>query len=399
MSIVGARPNFMKVASVARAIANHNLSEVYPKIVHTIVHTGQHYDDKMSTLFFKELEIPRPQYNLEAGSASHAVQTAQIMERFEPVLHNERPDVLLVVGDVNSTIACALVAAKVQYDGSSRRKRPVIAHLEAGLRSGDRDMPEEINRIVTDALSDFLFTTEEDAGTALRHEGISREKIYFVGNVMIDTLIKHKEKARTFNTRDCFLNAHGTSHKVDEAPASTSGLKNPPYGIVTLHRPSNVDTPDALMPLMHCIKKIASRIPLIFPLHPRTKNKLEQFELCQPSVLNEKIIYTQPLGYLEFLNLLLDATLVLTDSGGIQEETTFLNIPCITLRENTERPVTVTMGTNYLVGTDQDEILQTAFAVIDGNKKEGRIPPLWDGKASARIIEILSKRVEPFSQV
>jgi UDP-N-acetylglucosamine 2-epimerase (non-hydrolysing) len=393
MSIVGARPNFMKVASIARAVDKCNVVKGHPKIVHTIVHTGQHYDEKMSDLFFNELEIPEPHYNLEVGSGSHAFQTAQIMERFEPVLLTEQPDVLLVVGDVNSTIACALVATKIQYNGASSRKRPSIAHVEAGLRSLDRDMPEEINRILTDALSDFLFVTERDALVNLEHEGISREKVHFVGNVMIDTLIRHKEKALRLNVIEKILHQNCDNPDLKEQLQSTLDHSGLSYGLITLHRPSNVDTPDSLRPLMRSIHKISSKIPLIFPLHPRTKNNLKRFDILQAVGQKGNIIYTEPLGYLEFLNLLINAALVLTDSGGIQEEATFLNIPCITLRHNTERPVTVAMGTNYLVGTDPNKIEQTAFAIIDGNRKSCTIPPLWDGMASERIMDILSKSI------
>jgi UDP-N-acetylglucosamine 2-epimerase (non-hydrolysing) len=393
MSIVGARPNFMKVASIARAVDKRNGVKGHPKIVHTIVHTGQHYDDKMSDLFFNELEIPKPHYNLEVGSGSHAFQTAQIMERFEPVLLTEQPDVLLVVGDVNSTIACALVATKIKYNGASSRKRPSIAHVEAGLRSLDRDMPEEINRILTDALSDFLFVTERDALVNLEHEGISREKVHFVGNVMIDTLIRHKEKALRLNVIEKILHQNCDNPDLKEQLQSTLDHSGLSYGLITLHRPSNVDTPDSLRPLMRSIHKISSKIPLIFPLHPRTKNNLKRFDILQAVGQKGNIIYTEPLGYLEFLNLLINAALVLTDSGGIQEEATFLNVPCITLRHNTERPVTVAMGTNYLVGTDPNKIEQTAFAIIDGNRKSCTIPPLWDGMASERIMDILSESI------
>jgi UDP-N-acetylglucosamine 2-epimerase (non-hydrolysing) len=391
MSIVGARPNFMKVASIAHAAQKHNNAGGHPVISHVIVHTGQHYDEQMSTLFFKELEIPEPNYNLGVGSGSHAVQTAQIMERFEPVLLKELPDILFVVGDVNSTVACALVATKIDYNGSSNRKRPLIAHIEAGLRSADRDMPEEINRILTDALSDILFVTEQTAVTNLEREGIGNGKVHFVGNVMIDTLMSQLEKARSLNTLETILSEHCHDRELLEKFRLAADLKKPPYGIVTLHRPSNVDAPGMLGPLMECIKEIASKIPLIFPLHPRTKNNLTKFGLLRPDGYHENIIYTKPLGYLEFVSLLLDASMVLTDSGGIQEEATVLRIPCITLRNNTERPITITMGTNYLVGTDPDRIRQTAFAVIDGKKKKSFIPPLWDGKASERIIDVVSR--------
>ncbi len=385
MSIVGARPNFMKVASVARAVQKHNQAGSEPVIEHIILHTGQHYDEQMSKLFFRELEIPTPTYNLEVGSGSHAAQTAQIMERFEPVLLREQPDVLIVVGDVNSTVACALVATKITYNGTSLRKRPLIAHIEAGLRSRDRDMPEEINRIMTDALSDLLFVTESEAIANLEQEGVSRHKIHFVGNVMIDTLISHLEKAKQYNPLAEIVNAGSTAVK-EQIGAHAAA---PRYGLVTLHRPSNVDSAAALGPLMGSIQKIAARIPLVFPLHPRTRNNLDRFGLAS-SMHDGAILYTEPLGYLPFLSLLRNAALVLTDSGGIQEEATFLGVPCITLRNNTERPVTVTLGTNYLVGTDPHKIEETAFAVINGNKKSGSLPPLWDGKTGERIIGILA---------
>jgi UDP-N-acetylglucosamine 2-epimerase (non-hydrolysing) len=389
MSIVGARPNFMKIASIARAVQSHNSAGRVPPIEHIIVHTGQHYDEQMSKLFFKELEIPEPHYNLEVGSGSHAAQTAQIMERFEPVLLNERPDLLMVVGDVNSTIACSLVATKISYNGSSKRTRPLIAHIEAGLRSRDRDMPEEINRILTDALSDLLFVTEQDGVSNLEQEGIPGHKVHFVGNVMIDTLVSHLEKAQQLNALSVLVNEKCRDHAWSrKRPLSGPDCRPFPYGLVTLHRPSNVDNPASLAPLMRSIERIAERIPLLFPLHPRTRNNLRQFGIVQATSQSENILYTEPLGYLEFLNLLQHATLVLTDSGGIQEEATYLNVPCITLRNNTERPVTVTLGSNYLVGTDPDRIEQTAFAVIDGNRKAGATPPLWDGKAGERIIDI-----------
>ncbi len=283
------------------------------------------------------------------------------------------------------------MASKIQYDGTTNKKRPLIAHVEAGLRSFDREMPEEINRILTDALSDFLFITEKDAIKNLEREGVRREKIHFVGNVMIDTLIRHKEKALKLNTIETILNEHCSEQKCCET--LKSALKLSAYGLVTLHRPSNVDTYDALKSLIDCLKSIASRICLIFPLHPRTESNLKHFGLYAMLEEHDGIILTKPLGYLEFLRLLIDAALVLTDSGGIQEETTFLHVPCITLRSTTERPVTVKTGSNYLVGTDPDKISQTAFSIIDGNKKEGLTPPLWDGKAGERIIEILSKSI------
>jgi UDP-N-acetylglucosamine 2-epimerase (non-hydrolysing) len=389
MSVVGARPNFMKLASIARAIEDHNVSNHNPTINHLIVHTGQHYDDRMSLLFFEELQLPKPHINLNVGSASHAVQTAEIMKGFEPVLLDHQPDIIVLVGDVNSTVACALVASKIQYNsqqhGSTTEQqhfkglRPLIVHIEAGLRSFDRNMPEEINRILTDALSDFLFITEEDAIANLEKEGISREKIFFVGNVMIDTLLINLKKAQNLKA----LPIQNNFHKV---------MKNG-YGLVTLHRPSNVDIPETLKSLIECLRKISSKIPVIFPIHPRTKGNLERFGIYEELSKSNGILMTEPLGYLEFLALLKSATLVLTDSGGIQEETTFLRIPCITLRENTERPITVSLGTNYLVGINPGKILETAFTILDGRGKRGEIPRFWDGKAGQRIIQTLVDKI------
>jgi UDP-N-acetylglucosamine 2-epimerase (non-hydrolysing) len=380
LSVVGARPNFIKIAPIARTIEEHNSKDCIPTINHLIVHTGQHYDDMMSSRFFEDLELPKPHVNLDVGSATHAVQTAKIMERFEPILLKEQPDVLLIVGDVNSTVACTLVASKIQYNGTAKRLRPIIGHIEAGLRSFDRDMPEEINRILTDALSDLLFITEESARINLEREGIPYEKIHFVGNVMIDTLIKHLEKASTLNT------------------LASIGLKREKlskgYGVITLHRPSNVDTETTLSSLVKCIENIAKELPLIFSLHPRTRVNLKRFGIYDDLAKNSRIYLTEPLGYLEFLNLLSSATMVLTDSGGIQEETTFLQVPCITLRSNTERPVTVSIGTNYLVGVNPDKILETAFSILNKREKRGTVPPLWDGKAGKRILEILINYLE-----
>ena len=379
LSIVGARPNFMKIASIERAISERNVMRRAPDIEHVIIHTGQHYDEHMSSLFFDELNLPKPAFNLEVGSASHAVQTAQIMERFEPVLLAEKPDVLLVVGDVNSTVACALVAVKARYNGSLR-SRPVIGHVEAGLRSFDSDMPEEINRILTDALSDLLFITEEQAKINLEREGIPKDKVHFVGNVMIDTLINHLEKAKALSAS--FLGGIPIRALADE------------YGVATLHRPTNVDDPPKLSALVDCIGKIADALPIIFSVHPRTKNNLERFGLYDVLAQNTRVFLTEPLGYLPFLKLLSSAALVLTDSGGIQEETTFLQVPCITMRNNTERPITITCGTNILVGDSPEEILKTAFTILDGKAKKGSVPPLWDGKAGSRIVEILARTVE-----
>jgi UDP-N-acetylglucosamine 2-epimerase (non-hydrolysing) len=381
MSIVGARPNFMKIASIVSAINEYNnpIQNSGLKIKHLIVHTGQHYDESMSSVFFKELGIPQPHFNLGAGSASHALQTAQIMERFEPVLLREKPDLLLLVGDVNSTIACALVASKIEYKTPNSRRKPWIAHIEAGLRSFDWNMPEEINRILTDALSDLLFVTEKDAILNLKREGISVKKIHFVGNVMIDTLITNLSKIRRSDTVESYKRLSGENENG--------------YGVVTLHRPSNVDSRKDLSELMNCLQMISGRIPLIFPIHPRTKRNLERFGIDRTLGKNRNILFIEPLSYLAFLNLVRSAKLVMTDSGGIQEETTYLKIPCITLRDNTERPVTVTMGTNYLVGTNRDKIVETAFLILNGKGKKGKVPPLWDGKAGQRIIQILTNRI------
>lgn len=382
MSIAGARPNFMKLAAIARAVAEYNTSNASEgrTIIHRIVHTGQHYDQKMSEGFFDDLGIPKPDINLEVGSGSHAVQTAEIMKRFEPVLLAEQPDVLLVVGDVNSTIACTLVASKIEYGKSSAglppsRKRPVIVHVEAGLRSFDRDMPEEINRILTDAISDLLFITEQSGEDNLLHEGVAPEKIHFVGNVMIDTLRHHLEKAGQSTIR------------------KNLGI-NEPYALVTLHRPSNVDRLDTLQPLLHCLYEISHSIRLVFPLHPRTRNNMDQFGLLAKLLDNPRITVAEPLGYLDFLNLIQGSTLVITDSGGIQEETTVLGIPCITLRQNTERPVTVTEGTNYLIGTDPQKIMRTVGDVLAGSSKKGAVPKYWDGQAGKRIVNILATRCQ-----
>ena len=382
MSIAGARPNFMKLAAIARAVAEYNTANA-PEgraIIHRIVHTGQHYDQKMSEGFFDDLGIPKPDINLEVGSGSHAVQTAEIMKRFEPVLLAEQPDVLLVVGDVNSTIACTLVASKIEYGKNSAglppsRKRPVIVHVEAGLRSFDRDMPEEINRILTDAISDLLFITEQSGEDNLLHEGVAPEKIHFVGNVMIDTLRHHLEKAGQSTIR------------------KNLGI-NEPYALVTLHRPSNVDRLDTLQPLLHCLHEISHSIRLVFPLHPRTRNNMDQFGLLAKLLDNPRITVAEPLGYLDFLNLIQGSTLVVTDSGGIQEETTVLGIPCVTLRQNTERPVTVTEGTNYLIGTDPQKIMRTVADVLAGSSKKGAVPKYWDGQAGKRIVDILAARCQ-----
>ncbi len=377
MTIAGARPNFMKVASITEAVKAHNEHKGTPEINHILVHTGQHYDQKLSKCFFDELRLPRPDINLEVGSGSHAVQTAEIMKRFEPVLLQELPDILIVVGDVNSTVACTLVASKIQYPEDSHltrgMNRPLIVHVEAGLRSGDRSMPEEINRILTDALSDILFLTEEDAENNLRAEGIPEDRFLMVGNVMIDTLQRHIEQANERNVRE--------ELNIPEK-----------YALVTMHRPSNVDSKDTLKPLLDCLIEISSMIPVVFPVHPRTKNSMTGLGLWDDFSSHKDIMLLDPLTYLDFLNLMSHASLVLTDSGGIQEETTSLQVPCITMRENTERPITVTLGTNYLVGTNPEEIIKVAKDILNGKGKRGQVPPLWDGKAGERIIQELVSR-------
>jgi UDP-N-acetylglucosamine 2-epimerase (non-hydrolysing) len=331
-----------------------------------LVHTGQHYDEKLSDIFFRQMGIPSPHVNLEVGSGSHAEQTAEILRRVEPVLVEYKPDVVVVVGDVNSTIAVSLAAVKLGIR---------VAHVEAGLRSFDRTMPEEINRVLTDAIADYLFVTEDDAIGHLLKEGRPREGIFLVGNVMIDSLRQ-------------FLPVAQQSDIGDEL-----GLKNGlgwrRFGVLTLHRPSNVDSTEKLEQLLGAVESIAGEMPVVFPVHPRTQQRMEQGGI-RP---HPGVRLTPPIGYLDFLCLLSKATLVLTDSGGIQEETTALGVPCLTLRENTERPVTISQGTNLLVGTDPDKIVTAARAVLVGNGKVGRIPDLWDGCAAKRIVEILLKVV------
>ena len=389
--VVGARPNFMKIAPIIEAINQYNLSSRRP-VRQILVHTGQHYDDRMSKLFFDELDIPKPDINLEVGSGSHAEQTAEIMKRFEKVCLSERPTHILVVGDVNSTIACALVATKLNIK---------VIHVEAGLRSFNRSMPEEINRILTDAISDYLFITEKNAEENLHKEGISRDKIFFVGNVMIDTLLKHREKAEKSKILDHLglrkKLSMGTSRQVAD------------YGLLTLHRPSNVDDPKTFRGMMEAIIEISKHLPIIFPVHPRTRKQIEElrsnkgFMPASKGKLKKSGIYCiDPLGYLDFLCLMSFARLVLTDSGGIQEETTVLGVPCVTLRDETERPITLTDGTNVLAGTKKENIIEKAFGVLThkskdrkrGQARPSQIPPLWDGKAAMRIVDILCQHSE-----
>ena len=378
ISIAGARPNFMKLASIAHAIENFNVNKPADSkhsIEHLIVHTGQHYDYKMSESFFDDLCIPKPTFDLEVGSGTHAQQTAEIMKRFEEVLLRETPDILLVVGDVNSTIACALVAAKIEYPPEHVLQRPIIVHVEAGLRSFDRGMPEEINRILTDALSDLLFVTEESGLNNLKNEGCKSEKVHFVGNVMIDTLKYHLQKA-------------------NETTITTDLRLNRPFGLITLHRPSNVDDPVLLKTLIECFVELSHYLNFVFPIHPRTRYNLNKFGIMSLLENAKNIVLLEPLGYHDFLGLINQAALLLTDSGGIQEETTYLGVPCITLRENTERPVTVTEGTNYLIGTDTKKISDAVLLILEGKNKAAKVPKYWDGKAGDRIIKILVENID-----
>jgi UDP-N-acetylglucosamine 2-epimerase (non-hydrolysing) len=359
LCIAGARPNFMKIGPLMDAF------QAAPDIDPLLVHTGQHYDEKMSDLFFRQLGIPEPAYNLGVGGGSHAAQTASIMTAFEPVLVRERPEAILVVGDVNSTIACALVASKLGVK---------IIHVEAGLRSFDRSMPEEINRVLTDSISDLLFCSESSGVENLVREGIAGDRVHMVGNVMIDSLLKHLERARALPT------------------LTELGLKPGKYALATLHRPSNVDTAEALANTLEIIGRVQTELPVFLPLHPRTRQNLDRFGLRARLDQMTGVRVVEPLGYLEFLNLMASARLVLTDSGGIQEETTILRVPCVTLRENTERPVTCEIGSNRVAGMDPERVHQTVIDVLRTPDKKTGIPPLWDGQAAGRIAGIIASR-------
>jgi UDP-N-acetylglucosamine 2-epimerase (non-hydrolysing) len=393
LSVVGARPNFIKIAAICEAIKEINRLEGAEQIHHVLVHTGQHYDSNMSDSFFNDLELPKPDLCLGVGSASHSVQTARIMERFESVVQNEQPDVVLVVGDVNSTAACALVAKKTwcRGDQGSRDFIPKLAHVEAGLRSFDRTMPEEINRIVTDSISDFLFTTEESANRNLLREGTPGNRIFFVGNVMIDTLLRHRAKA------------HESTILQDLQLADGSEVN--PYAILTLHRPANVDDKRVFCQMLDAFLDVSKRVPVIFPAHPRTLKRIQDEDLSdyfvdhfvqgpEPWDSRVRIRLVPPLGYLDFLHLMSKARVVLTDSGGIQEETTILGVPCITLRDSTERPVTLEDGTNVLVGSDPEKIITEFDQIYCNGQKLNRSPRYWDGNAAKRIIKVL---VDDFS--
>ena len=358
--VVGARPNFMKMAPILRAMSSH-----VPPVPVLLVHTGQHYDKDMSDRLFEDLRLPRPDVNLDVGSASHAIQTAEVMRRFEPVLDTASPSCVIVVGDVNSTLACALVAVK---------KGVPVVHVEAGLRSYDRRMPEEINRILTDQIADRLYTTERTAEANLALEGIDAGRVCFVGNVMIDSVVYGRANARAAN------------ETLSVCKADPAVLNHPQgYGVVTLHRPSNVDDPETLRGLLGVLGEVAKSIPLVFALHPRTRSNIDRFGLMG-SIDPARAVLLPPQGYLEMLGLMATAKLVLTDSGGLQEETTALGVPCLTLRENTERPITVEQGTNLLVGRNRSAILAGVRDILAGHGKRGRVPEFWDGHAAERIV-------------
>jgi UDP-N-acetylglucosamine 2-epimerase (non-hydrolysing) len=364
--VVGARPNFIKAAPVVEALRKWPAAQV------SLIHTGQHHDREMSRIFFDELGLPKPDVDLQVGSGSHGEQTGLIMIRFEAVLLQERPDLVIVFGDVNSTVAASLCASKLGIR---------VAHVEAGLRSFDRSMPEELNRVVTDHLSDYLFVTETSGSENLLREGLSPEKIFFVGNVMVDTLLKHRDRARACRIRELL------------------GLEVKSYGILTLHRPGNVDDEKTLEMILDTINEVAKELPVVFPCHPRTRQRLDEssskyvHSMTDSRNLKGGVIVTEPLGYLDFLSLMSEARVVLTDSGGIQEETTVLGVPCLTLRENTERPVTIQQGTNVLVGTSPYRIMTAISKALNSTGPKGRVPDLWDGKAAERIAEILLNRM------
>jgi UDP-N-acetylglucosamine 2-epimerase (non-hydrolysing) len=362
LNIVGARPNFMKVAPLHRAFSKN------PLIESKIIHTGQHFDAKMSDVFFEQLELPKPHYFLGIGGGTHTEATARTMIEFEKVLKVENPDVVLVVGDVNATLACALVAVKEHV--------PVV-HVEAGLRSGDRKMPEEINRIIVDNISDYLFVTEQDGLDNLQKEGVADEKVFFVGNVMIDSLAYYHQKSKALNV------------------CGELGIAPKEFMLVTMHRPANVDTLSGLSSILEIIERASKHLSVVFPIHPRTRNNMEKLGLAERLKAIENLILTEPQGYLEFLNLMDNAKLIITDSGGIQEETTFLQVPCLTFRDSTERPITVTLGTNQLLADlNADTVYYKLLEILAGKTKKGAIPPLWDGHTAERIADILFEKFE-----
>ena len=360
LGISGARPNFMKIDPVLRA-----LEQTPERFSTVLVHTGQHYDQKMSRVFFDDLELRKPDFDLGVGSGSHAEQTARIMIGIEQVLLDEQPDLVIVVGDVNSTLAATITAAKLHIP---------VAHVEAGLRSFDRKMPEEINRLVTDTLSSYLFTTSRDADQNLLREGVPREQIFFVGNVMIDTLLRCRARA-------------------ERSPILEKLRVSDPYALLTLHRPSNVDDAEVLGEILSALEKLQRELTIVFPVHPRTTKQLQTFGFDARLERMKNLRQVEPLGYLDFLALQIHAKLVLTDSGGVQEETTVLGVPCLTLRETTERPVTVSSGTNQITGPSRDKVVAAATAILNGQGIRGRVPELWDGRAAERIAAILSEEL------
>jgi len=371
LSVVGARPNFMKIAPIVEELKK------FPDVEHCLVHSGQHYDELLSGNFFADLGLPKPDVNLQVGSDSHAVQTAEIMKRIEPVLLEYKPHMVLVVGDVNSTIAAALTAAKLGIG---------IAHVEAGLRSFDPTMPEEINRKLTDAISSLLFVTEKSGVENLKHEGVPAERIFLVGNVMIDCLLRHRKLA-------------AKSPILERLGMCRNGSGSGPFGVLTLHRPSNVDDRETLQGILTAVDILAAQFPVFFPIHPRTRKNIENFGLerylndCEGEKYSG-IVPLDPLGYLDFLCLNDRARIVLTDSGGVQEETTVLGVPCLTLRESTERPATVEHGTNQIVGVDTQRILATARSILQKPAPAPEPPPLWDGNAAARIVTIIRRHLQ-----
>jgi UDP-N-acetylglucosamine 2-epimerase (non-hydrolysing) len=358
-NIVGARPNFMKIAPLMDEMKKHTAIDA------KLVHTGQHYDERMSRLFFHDLGLPVPDVYLGVGSGGHGEQTGKVMIEFEQIISADRPHIVLVVGDVNSTIACGLVAVKLGIK---------LAHVEAGLRSYDRTMPEEVNRVLTDQISDYLFLTERSAFANLEREGIDRGKCFFAGNVMIDSLLKHRERAEQSTVL----------HDLK--------LESRKFGLITLHRPSNVDVKENLEAIFGALLQIQRDLPLVFPVHPRTRKQMKLFGLDEKMAQARNLILTDPLGYLDFLKLTAHARLVITDSGGIQEETTVLGVPCITVRENTERPVTVTEGTNVVIGMSPQRILEESYRILEGKSKKGGVPEFWDGKAAERIVKFLVQK-------
>ena len=358
INIVGARPNFIKIAPLMAEYKR------YPKIQPLLVHTGQHYDYEMSEIFFQNLEIPNPDIYLNVGNGSHAAQTAKIMTAFEKVVLKEQPDLIVVVGDVNSTLAWSLVASKLNTK---------IAHVEAGLRSFDREMPEEINRIVTDSLSDYLFVSEGSGLKNLKKEGINSNKVHFVGNIMIDTLLANMN----------IINQSNILEKLN--------LTKNEYSVMTLHRPSNVDSEEALLEILDILNSISEKIKIVYPIHPRPKKMIKAYNLSNKFEGLKNLLFIEPLGYIDFVKLVKDSNFVLTDSGGIQEETTILKVPCLTMRENTERPVTIKKGTNYLVGRDKNKIIKCINNFMKGKAKSERIPALWDGSTAKRIVKILEE--------